>query len=98
MLSYLNSRLCLFLARAVIIRTNMITAGYAARIPLPVFDTPTVATLTDLGREAYETAKAGRPITRVKVAVNDAVEGFLGLSPETRALLMEFEQDPIRLT
>ena len=35
LLAYLNSSLCNYLVRGVLLRSNMITAGYVARIPVP---------------------------------------------------------------
>jgi len=97
LLSFLNSRLCLYLTRGIIIRGNMITAGYASRIPVPEFDSDTMNRLTEFGQAGFQAAKAGDPIREIKLGIDRAIEDFLQLSKETVRLLAEFERDPIRL-
>ncbi|WP_156971004.1 N-6 DNA methylase [Beijerinckia mobilis] len=98
LLSFLNSRLCLYLTRGIIIRANMITAGYASRIPTPEFDSATKETLALLGQEGFAAAKGGASVDLIKSRIDDAVETSLGLPREVRELLASFERDPIRLS
>jgi hypothetical protein len=97
MLAFLNSRLCLYLTRGVIIRGNMITAGYASRIPVPKFDVATTSRLGELGRAGFNAAKEQSSIRHIQVEIDETVESALSFSKATRDLLGEFQRDPIRL-
>ncbi|HTR84806.1 MAG TPA: N-6 DNA methylase, partial [Reyranella sp.] len=97
LLSFLNSRLCLYVTRGVIIRGNMITAGYASRIPVPQLDKKTLQLLASFGVAGFETARSGNSISKIKAAIDDTIEDALDLSVDTRTLLGEFEQDSTRL-
>lgn len=98
LLSYLNSRLCLYLLRGVLIRSNMVTAGYASRIPVPVFDKWTKRELTSLGMQAFEVAQSGGIYASQLQNINQIIEGYLGLDPNTVNSLQTFEADAVRLT
>ena len=54
LLGFLNSSLCNYLVRGVLLRSNMITAGYVARIPVPTMPAAVRSALDVTGREAYE--------------------------------------------
>ena len=54
LLAYLNSSLCNYLVRGVLLRSNMITAGYVARIPAPDMPAAVRQKLEQTAREAYE--------------------------------------------
>ena len=54
LLSFLNSSLCNYLVRGVLLRSNMITAGYVARIPVPAIPTVVCKALDLIAREAFE--------------------------------------------
>lgn len=58
LLAYLNSRLVTFLVRGVLLRTNMITSGYVARIPLVPFTGRERAALARLARAAVATRRS----------------------------------------
>jgi hypothetical protein len=98
LLSFLNSRLCLYLTRGIIIRANMITAGYASRIPTPIFDSMTKERLTHLGCEGFTAAKSGASVDLIKSRIDEVIETSLGLPREVRELLAGFERDPTRLS
>jgi len=97
LLSYLNSKLCLYLTRGVVIRSNMITAGYASRIPVPEMTKKSLSRLAQLGQEGFARAKLGRSVQAVTDAIDVTVKSELGLSESTNRLLDQFECDPIRL-
>jgi len=97
LLSFLNSKLCLYLTRGVVIRGNMITAGYASRIPVPEMTKKSLLRLAELGQEGFAQAKLGRQVQAVRDAIDATVKSELGLSESTNQLLDEFESDPIRL-
>ena len=54
LLGFLNSSLCNYLVRGVLLRSNMITAGYVARIPVPDIPAAVQNVLSRIAREAYE--------------------------------------------
>ena len=56
LLSFLNSSLCNFIVRGVLLRSNMITAGYVSRIPLPLLNRNIRKDLGLIARQAYERA------------------------------------------
>lgn len=98
LLSFLNSRLCLFLTRAILIRSNMITSGYASRIPVPNFDANTTIILEQLGKKGHDLVREGNSIDIFKQQIDDVIESFLNFSATTVQLLSDFEKDPTRLT
>ena len=54
LLAYLNSSLCNYLVRGVLLRSNMITAGYVARIPAPGMPAAIRKELDLIARGAYD--------------------------------------------
>ena len=76
LLAYLNSSLCNYLVRGVLLRSNMITAGYVARIPVPEMPSAVRNGLEQTARQAYEArpgpVEAARFIERIDEAVFDA--------------------------
>ncbi|MCY4362692.1 MAG: N-6 DNA methylase [Gammaproteobacteria bacterium] len=76
LLAYLNSSLCNYLVRGVLLRSNMITAGYVARIPVPEMTAAARRELEQTAREAYETgpgsAQALKFIERIDELAFDA--------------------------
>lgn len=54
LLGYLNSSLCNYLVRGVLLRSNMITAGYVSRIPIPTISDSVKLKLKQTAREAFE--------------------------------------------
>ena len=55
LLGFLNSSLCNYLVRGVLLRSNMITAGYVGRIPVPDIPAAARKELDQMALEAYET-------------------------------------------
>lgn len=98
MLAYLNSRLCLYILRGVINRSNMVTAGYAARIPVPTFDDAMQNKLAELGRLGFDAASNGEEDIHIKIEIDNVIERYLGLSSYVQNLLEKFDADPTRLT
>lgn len=98
LLAYLNSRLCLYLLRGVLIRSNMVTAGYASRIPTPKFNEIIKTRIGELAREAYNNALIGMDTTQEKAQIDLLVEESLCLKHDIVDLLCSFAADPIRLT
>lgn len=98
LLAYLNSRLCLYLLRGALIRSNMVTAGYASRIPTPRLDERIRTQIGDLAREAYHSASRGGDTSQQKARIDTLLEVSLGLETNVVELLRAFAADPIRLT
>lgn len=98
LLAYLNSSLCTYIVRGVMLRTNMITAGYVARIPVPPISENTKASLAEVARSAYEKKKGGGD-TRLSVLQIDAlINKDLGFEKQTAFEIQEFADDVIRKT
>lgn len=98
LLAYLNSRLCLYLLRGTLIRSNMVTAGYASRIPAPPLDERIKRQIGGLAHEAYHNAMIGRVTNPQKAQTDLLVEENLDLDPNIVELLRAFAANPIRLT
>jgi N-6 DNA Methylase len=98
LLAYLNSRLCLYLLRGVLIRSNMVTAGYASRIPVPNFDRRTKLVLAELAKGAYKNALGGERTDVEKATIDSVVESILALEEPVVDRLRIFSSNPTRLT
>ena len=98
LLAYLNSRVCLYLLRGALIRSNMVTAGYASRIPVPDFDDQTKAALGKLAHTSYKNAFGSYKNERERTAIDGLVESALALDATTTERLATFSLDPTRLT
>jgi hypothetical protein len=98
LLAYLNSNLCFYLVRGVIIRTNMITAGYASRIPVPEFESTTLQKLAALGKLAHEQARQGVSVESEKEKIDNLIYEALSFSNNMQKSLQLFAKDAIRLT
>lgn len=97
LLAYLNSRLCLYLLRGVLNRSNMVTAGYASRIPVPNFDEQTKAILAELALKAYEKVLSGDKADPEKAIIDNTIESYLAFDDATVNSLQAFSLDPARL-
>ena len=73
LLAYLNSSLCNYLVRGVLLRSNMITAGYVARIPVPDLPVEVCKELDQTAREAYE----ARPDAQAAQAFVESIDGLV---------------------
>ncbi|WP_026786509.1 N-6 DNA methylase [Planktothrix rubescens] len=100
LLAYLNSKLVSYLVRGILIRTNMITSGYVARIPIPEFDEATKIKLSDVSKNVYHKVKLNNRcsiheeidlITRISL-------DYLNISKSTHDLIYSFCADIIRMT
>lgn len=97
LLSFLNSQLCMYMTRGIIMRGNMITAGYASRIPVPEMTKKTERKLIELGQQGFAKAKSGNDVQATKDAIDATLRSELGISDSTNELLVRFERDPTRL-
>jgi hypothetical protein len=100
LLAYLNSPLVSYLIRGVLIRSNMVTSGYVARLPLPNFDDRTRQDLADRASEIYDRLKFGddQSIHPELNAISQIILTALKISPATQNLIMTFCADIVRHT
>ena len=97
LLAYLNSSLCTYLVRSVLIRSNMITAGYVARIPVPPFSSDTKDALSRAAMTAYEVNDPAQDKLSVRIIDNLIFES-LDTNNETVHMIEAFTSDLIRRT
>lgn len=90
LLSYLNSSLCNYLVRGVLLRSNMITAGYVARIPVPALPAAVRKGLGHIAREAYETRPAPSELPAFIERINEVVFDACGIPTSDRNVIREF--------
>ncbi len=95
LLGYLNSSLVTYLVRGVLARSNMITSGYASRIPIPAFSDQLKDKLSLLAQEAYKKRKS---VESVIYEIDEIVSETLHFSSDTLNLLRTFCNDLLRLT
>jgi hypothetical protein len=96
LMAYLNSRLVTYLVRGVLLRGNMITSGYVARIPLPELSPPIRRRLDAIARAAH--ADRGHP-QRTDGFVGDIdrlLQAELGLRDPTAEMLAAFSSELLR--
>ena len=98
LLAYLNSRLVSYLVRGVMLRANMITSGYVARIPLVAFDEHCRRSLSNLAKEAYGSAMRQEDTAAVVNAIDEIVYKAAGVSLPSVRFIQEFCNDVVRLT
>ncbi len=98
LLAYLNSRLCLYLLRGVLLRSNMVTAGYASRIPVPEFDKQTRSNLANIAQNAHQNARSRTGGEGERALIDELVEATLMLGDSVTEQLRAFSADPTRLT
>lgn len=98
LLAYLNSRLCLYLLRGVLLRSNMVTAGYASRIPVPEFGDRIKSELSRIAQIAYNNELNKNNSIDEQVLINKIVEDTLMLGASVVEQLQAFSADPTRLT
>ncbi|MDY6991105.1 MAG: N-6 DNA methylase [Pseudomonadota bacterium] len=99
LMAYLNSDLVSYMVRGVLIRTNMITSGYASRIPIAAFSKQCKQELEALAKKAYEFSK--RTMRKPEQELNEInikIYECLNMSQETRQFLVQFKHDILRLT
>lgn len=100
LLAYLNSKLVSYLVRGVLIRTNMITSGYVARIPIPNFDAATKLELSRIAKRVYQHVQQHKNYALGKDIdlITEICFEYLDISPSTRNLIYDFNSDLIRKT
>ncbi len=97
LMAYLNSSLCTYLVRSVLLRSNMITAGYVSRIPVPAFSSDVKNALSTEAKAAYEENSTVQDKIFVKT-IDLIVFDCLQLGAETITQIEMFTSDLIRRT
>ena len=90
LLAYLNSSLCNYLVRGVLLRSNMITAGYVARIPVPDMPAAVHKKLEQTAREAYEARPGPAELPGFIENIDEAVFDACGIPDPNRDGIREF--------
>lgn len=90
LLAYLNSSLCNYLVRGVLLRSNMITAGYVARIPVPDMPAAVRQKLEQTAREAYEARPGPAELPGFVEKIDGAVFDACGMPDPDRDGIREF--------
>ena len=90
LLAYLNSSLCNYLVRGVLLRSNMISAGYVARIPIPELTTAARSELEHITREAYEARPGSTELPEYVERIDEVVFSACGMPGPDRGGIREF--------
>jgi ArsR family metal-binding transcriptional regulator len=85
-----------YLVRGVLNRTNMITSGYIARVPLINFEKEEKERLIALGRLAYEKSKKKEDIKEILKEINNLINKACKLTNETIDFIEEFKENLVR--
>lgn len=98
LMAYLNSSLVTYIVRGILIRSNMVTAGYVSRIPVPDMRDETKKSLATLAKNAYERKVTHHEAAIVVKAIDKLVFDELSISDNSRKLIDEFVADLVRRT
>lgn len=98
LLGYLNSSLVTFIVRGVLLRSNMITAGYVFRIPIPNFSAEVKGTLAKIAKQAYEEKVSLNDAEKYVTRVDNVLRKELCLTDQTVEVLKYFSQNLVRAT
>lgn len=90
LLAYLNSNLVKYIVRGILIRTNMVTSGYVARIPVIKFQEEEKRVLTDLAKDLYDAARQGKTDEKKLESVNEIVYQSAKISKKSSKMVLEF--------
>ena len=87
------------MTRGMIIRSNMITAGYTSRIPIPRFDETTKDELSRNAKASYIYAQKGDIHDEQSTTqIDKLIFEHLGLSETDQDTVSDFVNDVVRLT
>jgi hypothetical protein len=98
LVAYLNSDLVKYCVRGVLIRTNMITSGYVARLPLPDFTVLAKQQLAQLAKQAYQGARQQQDLAAPLASINQLVNKELKFSEQTIADIALFCRQIVKRT
>lgn len=98
LLAYLNSELVAYFVRSVLNRSNMITSGYVARIPLLPWSRQGKDSLDQLAKEIYNHVKLGAEYAELLDSINNIVFQEAQLSQATINIVQQFNKHIIQHT
>ena len=99
LLAYLNSHLVKFFIRGVLNRSNMVTSGYVARVPLVRLSESDKSQLSQHAKSLYKRAQQGISIsTTCLFHINDIIYTASRLSSQDRTQVEQFCQDIVKRT
>lgn len=93
LLGYLNSSLCSYLVRGILIRSNMITSGYVSRIPIPSFSEEDKDKIAQLAHDAYAKKLSAKESSEHVSKIDDIIFSSLGFSEKTVLIIKNFVSD-----
>jgi hypothetical protein len=96
LLAYLNGTLATFLVRKALARTNMLTSGYLARLPLPALEQAARTRLGALAREAHATGRCSGHDAAV-ARIDELVFSSVGIGEADAAKMRAFAADVVNL-
>lgn len=98
LLAYLNSSLVTYLVRGALIRSNMITSGYVARIPLLNFTLKEKEELTYLSKRAYKLRRNNSNINIELESIDNIVNHVAKISDKSKGLILDFKKYLVEVT
>lgn len=98
LLSYLNSTLVTYLIRGVLNRSNMVTSGYIARIPIIDFNKEEKDRLIALGKLGYEKSEHNQDIKKVLLEIDKLINKSISLKEENIQYINDFRNNLVKLT
>lgn len=98
LLAYLNSELVTYFVRGILNRSNMVTSGYVARVPLLPFTKEQKIQLRKLAVQAYECAKKQCPYEEQLKEINAIIYHTASFSNETMQQIKEFNKNLVQRT
>ena len=98
LLCYLNSSLCNYIVRGVLLRSNMITAGYVSRIPVPKLSYTVRNELDGIARQAYSSRPSPYEAKDFVRRIDQVVFEVCNVPKAERRSILEFCANIIRRT
>lgn len=98
LLAYLNSKLVTYIVRGILIRSNMITSGYVARIPLVDFSNEEREKLGYLAKQAYKDCINNEDLSNLTTEINKVVFSAANVTKITIETINNFNKNLIKST
>ncbi len=98
LLAYLNSSLCTYIVRGVMIRSNMITAGYVSRIPIPSLSKTAKEKIGSLANKAYEAKTVPKESQFYISQIDRVIYDDLKFNSQIINFISEFSSNVTKLT
>lgn len=98
LLGYLNSTLVTYIVRGILIRSNMITSGYVARIPMVNFTKEEKHKLEQLSKLAYQTVVEEKDIGSIMLEIDVIINQAAKISKKTIDNINNFKNNLVKNT